>query len=392
MRILQINSVCGIRSTGRICTDIANVLKTNNIECQIAYGREEVPKEYENIAKRIGTETDVKFHAFSSRIMDNSGFCSRRVTEKFLKWVVEWNPDVIHLHNIHGYYIDVEQLFSFLKKTKKPVVWTLHDCWPFTGHCTYFDFINCNKWITSCGKCPQKNKYPSSMLLDASSANFKRKKKFFTGVDNLTIVTPSDWLAQLVKKSFLQDYPVEVIHNGIDLNTFRKSEKNIKQQYGLEGKRIILAVADGWGPRKGLEDIIQLSVKLRDDEKIVMVGFSGSEREKIPESIMTISRTNNIQELVDLYSSADVFINPTYEDNYPTVNLEAQACGIPVVTYKTGGSIESVPDDNIVDIGDINALLVKIRCYNNLKVCSRELFDKNIAYNLYLDLYRKIVR
>lgn len=392
MKILEINSVCGIGSTGRICTDIAKVLSENNHECYIAYGREKAPDEYEHIAKRIGNNRDVNFHVIKSRIFDNSGFGSKRATKKFIKWIIELNPDIIHLHNIHGYYINVEILFNFLKEFNKPVIWTLHDCWPFTGHCTYFDFANCNKWKNNkCGSCPQKMKYPTSLFFDASSRNYEKKKLLFNSIDNLTIVTPSKWLALLVGQSFLKDHAIEVINNGIELNTFKKTNTNVRDKYGLTGKRIILAVADGWGPRKGLNDIIRLSKILPEDNKIIMVGLNGNEQEKIPENIITISRTNNVQELVDLYSSADVFINPTYEDNYPTVNLEAQACGTPVITYRTGGSVESVPQSNIVNVGDIEALAEKVLNSNILEIKDRDNFDKNIAYTKYLELYKNVI-
>lgn len=393
MRVLQINSVCGIRSTGRICTDIARVLIETKNECCIAYGRETVPNEYKCFAKRIGTNRDVKLHAMQARVFDNSGFGSKKVTKEFIKWVTEWNPDIVHLHNIHGYYINVEILFQFLRDFKKPVVWTLHDCWSFTGHCTYFDYVTCEKWKNNmCGSCPQKKKYPASMFIDASSKNFEKKKDLFNCVDNLTIVTPSKWLGTLVGQSYLKNHSVEIINNGIELSTFKKSNNNIRDKYGLIGKKIILAVADGWGPRKGFNDIIRLSQILSEDNKIIMVGFSGNEQEKVPKNIITISRTNNVQELVDLYSAADVFINPTYEDNYPTVNLEAQACGIPVITYNTGGSIESVPAKNIIDVGDVEALAEKIYNSDNLEIKNRDLFDKNIAYTKYLELYKKLLK
>ena len=392
MRVLQINSVCGIRSTGRICTDIAKVMIENKNECCIAYGREKIPKEYKDVAKKIGTDYDVKLHAIQARLFDNSGFGSKKATKNLIKWIAEWNPDIIHLHNIHGYYINIEILFNFLSEYKKPVIWTLHDCWAFTGHCTYFDYIGCEKWRNSiCGNCPQKKKYPCSLFLDFSSKNFRKKRELFNSIDNLTIVTPSKWLGKLVGQSFFKHYPVEIIHNGVDLDIFKRSTNNIRERYGLIGKKIILAVADGWGPRKGFDDIIKISRVLPEDNKIIMVGFSGNEQEKVPENIITISRTNNVQELVELYSSADVFINPTYEDNYPTVNLEAQACGTPVITYNTGGSIESVPEENIVAVGSLEELVEKIYNSENLKIKDRVLFDKNLAYARYLELYTKVL-
>lgn len=393
MKILMINVTCGTGSTGRICTDLAEALSKAGNDIKIAYGRGDVPEKYQKYAIRIGSDFDVNMHALKSRLFDSAGFESKIVTKKFIKWVKNYDPDIIHLHNVHGYYINIEILFNFLKEFNKPVIWTLHDCWPFTGHCAYFDFAGCNKWKNNdCGSCPQKKKYPTSLVVDASSKNFERKKNLFNSIANLTIVTPSEWLASLVNQSFLKEHSIEVINNGIELNTFKKTSSKVRNKYGLNDKRIILAVADGWGPRKGLHDVIRLSKILPDDNKIIMVGLNGSENEKIPDKIIGIPRTSNVLELVDLYSTADVFINTTYEDNYPTVNLEAQACGTPVITYRTGGSIESVPKDNIVNVGDIETLKEKILNSNNLKIKNRDFFDKNIAYNKYFELYSKTIK
>lgn len=205
------------------------------------------------------------------------------------------------------------------------------------------------------------------------------------------MVTPSRWLANLTQKSILSSYPVEVIRNGIDLTIFKKTRSSFREHFNLMDKKIILAVADGWGPRKGLDDIFKLAKRLNYNEKVVMVGFSGNKKNvKVPDNIIVIPRTNNVQELVEIYSASDVFINPTYEDNYPTVNLEAQACNIPVITYRTGGSIESVPEDNIVSVGDVDEMLRKIRNCEQLKINDKELFDKNLTYTRYLELYKKI--
>ena len=393
MKVLLINTVCGIRSTGRICTDLSDILSERMIECRIAYGRGMVPANYKKISKRIGTDKDVKIHALSARIFDNAGFGSKNATTEFLKWVKVWNPDVIHLHNIHGYYLDIKQLFIFLKKINKPVIWTLHDCWAFTGHCVYFDYVHCNKWQKGCNHCPQKEKYPSSKILDCSANNYRIKKELFSGVKKMIIVTPSKWLAGLVKRSFLKEYTVKVIPNGIDLNCFSFLQSNVRNKLGIGDKTFILSVADGWSePRKGLADIIELSKKLDEQEQLVIVGYSGKERVTLPNNILTIRRTNNVKELVELYSAADVFINTTHEDNYPTVNLEAQACGTPVITYQTGGSIESVPQENIVEVGNIHSLLSKIRQYKNLNLTKKELLDKNRFYSEYLELYNKVIK
>ncbi len=341
MRVLMINSVCGIRSTGRICTDIAQNLKSLGNECKIAYGRETVPEKYKDFAVLIGSDTDVKTHALSSRIFDNAGFMSKGVTKKFIEWVKEYDPDVIHLHNIHGYYINIEILFDYLRRCNKRIIWTLHDCWPFTGHCSYFDFAACDKWKTGCYNCPQKKEYPQSLVMDNSKKNYEKKKKIFGSVPNLTIVTPSVWLKNLVKESFLKEYDVEVINNGINLEVFKPQESELRKKYSIEDKKIILGVAAIWDRRKGLDYFTELSKKLDDSYKVVVIGISDEQLKMLPDNVLGITKTNSITELAQWYSLADVFVNPTLEDNYPTTNLEAIACGTPVITFNTGGSVES---------------------------------------------------
>lgn len=333
MKVLMINSVCGIRSTGRICTDLAEVLEQNGHECKIAYGRETVPEKYQKYAVRIGSDFGVKLHALQSRIFDNAGFGSKRATERFVEWVKEYDPDVIHLHNIHGYYINIEVLFKYLAEANKPVVWTLHDCWSFTGHCAYFSYVGCDKWKTGCSKCIQKKSYPSCILFDRCKKNWLLKKDLFTSVKKMTLVTPSKWLASLVKESYLGKYLVKVIPNGIDLDVFKPSPSDFREKNGLVGKRIILGVASVWDKRKGFEDFIELSKIVDENTKIVLVGLSKAQLPNLPKNILGIERTDNAKELAKIYTAADVLFNPTYEDNFPTVNLEAQACGLPVISY-----------------------------------------------------------
>ena len=385
MKVLQINSVCGIRSTGRICSDLAEVLEQNGHECKIAYGRETVPEKYQKYAVRIGSDFDVKLHALQSRIFDNAGFGSRRATEKFIEWVKEYDPDVIHLHNIHGYYINIEVLFNYLAKADKPVVWTLHDCWAFTGHCAHYSYVKCGKWNVGCYNCPQKKSYPSSFLFDYSKQNWIKKNVLFTSVNNMTLVTPSKWLANEVKQSFLSKYPVNVIPNGIDLNVFKPTPSDFREKNSLVGKKIILGVASAWGLKKGLFDFVELSKCLDEDYKIVLVGLTEKQKKELPSNILKITRTNNIHELAEIYTAADVFFNPTYEDNYPTVNLEAQACGTPVITYRTGGSVESIPEENVVEQGDLRKAISKFESF--LEIAKNIALDKHLLMKNYLEAY-----
>lgn len=361
MKVLMINSVCGIRSTGRICTDLAANLESQGHEVKIAYGRESVPEKYQKYGVRIGNECNVLINALKCRLFDNDGFSAKKQTKKILNWAEEYNPDELWIHNLHGYYINVELLFEWIKsRPQMKVKWTFHDCWPITGHCSHFDYVQCSRWITGCYKCPLKRQYPKSIFYDNSRKNYRLKKMLFDGINNLEIITPSTWLADLVKKSYFKNYPVTVVNNKIDLSIFKPTRSNFREKYGLENKIIILGVASVWSKKKGLDDFIRLSNILDENYKIVMVGLTKKQIKKTPKSILAIEKTNSAKELAQIYTAADIFLNLTYEDNYPTVNLESQACGTPVITYRTGGSIESVPKENTVEQGNIDELLLKI--------------------------------
>ena len=396
MRILQINTVCGITSTGKICTDLYNVLKQEGHDCLIAYGKANAPDGYNTY--RICGKLNNHIDALQSRIFDNQGFNSTFATEKLIKKIKDYNPDVIHLHNLHGYYLNVKVLFNYLKKEfKGKIIWTLHDCWPFTGHCAYFDYVNCDSWQSKCNHCLNKNTYPKSIIFDNSKNNFQRKIKYITGVKNLTLVSPSQWLADLTRVSIIKDYPVKVINNGIDTSVFKPATSNFKKEKSLIGKKIILGVANVWERRKGLDDFVKLSRLLSDHFIIVLVGLDDEQLTGLPKNIYGIKRTNSIKELAEIYSVADVFLNPTYEDNYPTTNLEALACGTPIITYKTGGSIESVEEGYgyVVEKGDINSvtnIIKNIQIKENSKLDFSkfiEKFDKNNKFKEYLELYKE---
>lgn len=396
MKVLQINSVCGVGSTGRIATDIHGMLIEQEHESYIAYGRGKA-RNCDNTIK-IGSKFDNYTHVALTRVFDKHGFGSKRATVEFIKEVKEIDPDIIHLHNIHGYYMNIEILFDYLKEISKPVVWTLHDCWSFTGHCAYFDYVGCEKWENGCYDCPQKGKYSSSILLDNSKENYNKKKALFTGVKNMTIVTPSKWLSGLVKQSYLKDYHVKVIHNGIDLDVFKPTESKFREVYGNYDKFIILGVASVWEERKGLKYFFELSKTLAKDEIIVLVGITEKQKSELPENVIGITRTNNTKELAEIYTKADVFVNPTLEDNFPTTNLEAMACGTPVITFETGGSIECIDENTgyAVEKGSIEELRKTISKIKRVKPSSKDCinrasqFNKDIKFNEYIDLYKEI--
>ncbi|MBQ6979034.1 MAG: glycosyltransferase [Clostridia bacterium] len=358
MKILIINSVCGIGSTGRICTDIAREFEKNGDEVKIAYGRSNyVPEQFRKYSVKIGNGFDVKMHVLKTRLTDKHGLGSKRATRKFLKWAEEYNPNLLWLHNLHGYYINYELLFKWIKsRPEMQVKWTLHDCWAFTGHCSYFTISKCEQWKTHCSHCIQKKNYPSS-IKDSCNSNFERKKQAFTGVKNMTFITPSKWLANLVKQSFLREYDVEIHYNTINTDVFKPTQSDFREKYCLQNLKVVLGVASVWNERKGLDDFIKLAAMLDDKYKIVLVGLNKKQIKSMPKNILGIERTNNPEELAAIYTAADVFLNLTYEDNYPTVNLEAQACGTQCITYRTGGSVESVPAENVVEQGDLKSIV-----------------------------------
>jgi putative colanic acid biosynthesis glycosyltransferase len=398
MKVLQINSVCGIGSTGRIATDIHNILIEQGHESYIAYGRD-LPKNCDDVI-RIGSEIDNYTHVAKTRILDKHGFGSKRATIEFIKKVKELDPDIIHLHNIHGYYIHVEILFDYLKEANKTVVWTLHDCWSFTGHCSHFDYIGCDRWKTGCFDCPQKRQYPQSYLLDNSKWNYENKRNLFTGLSDMTIVTPSEWLAKKVKNSFLKEYKIEVIPNGIDLTFFRQIQSNFRKKNRLEDKFIILGVANNWISKKGFFDFLKLAESLRPDELIILVGVTKEQKKELPNNILGVTKTNSKSELAEIYSTSDIYINLTYEEVMGLTNVESMACGLPVITYDSGGSKECISNDTgwiakKGDLQEIRRIISDIRdndysiYKNHCLLRAKDYYNKDRMVNDYLKLYHR---
>ena len=400
MKILQINSVCGVGSTGRIATDLHAVLKTAGHESMIAYGRDK-PLNCDRTIK-IGKQFDVYMHVAKTRFFDRHGFGSKNATRKLIKEIEKYQPDLIHLHNLHGYYLNVEILFNYLKKLKKLIVWTLHDCWAFTGHCAHFEYAKCTCWqMGGDHHCIQKKEYPTSWWLNNSKNNYKRKKKAFTGVENLTIVTPSEWLASYVKQSFLKEYPIKIINNGIDLDIFKPQRSDFEAKNKLYNRFMILGVTNSWNQKKGLDYFLELAQTISWNEVIVLVGLSEEQKLNLPSKILGITRTDSVKALAEIYATADVFVNPTLEDSFPTTNLEALASGTPVITFDTGGSPESVTKDVgfVTKQGDLEALIKKInqikrngKIYYSKKARNRAetFYDKNDRFNDYLHLYQQL--
>ncbi|MGC9151640.1 MAG: glycosyltransferase [Microbacter sp.] len=399
--LFQINTVGNSGSHGQIAEAIGNLAMEHGWISYIAYARR--PRASKSKLIKIGTKWDIGMHVFQTRLFDRHGFASRRATKILIKRIKAIQPDIIHLHNIHGYYLNIELLFEYLSFANIPVIWTLHDCWPITGHCSHFDFIGCDKWKTGCFECPQKNRYPKSILFDRSRKNYQQKKEFFTSIPNLTIVPVSKWLGNVVKQSFLRKKAVRVIYNGIDTTLFVPLDVNkMKSKLRLEGKFIILGVASVWDDRKGLNDFVRLSQLLDSQYQIVLVGLTQQQIKKLPHTIIGISKIESTNQLVKYYSGANVFLNPTLEDTFPTTNLESLACGTPVITYKAGGSPEAIDSTTgiIVEKGDIHGIVNAIKMIHSKgksfysSACREravQFFSKEDRFEEYIDLYNELL-
>lgn len=367
-RLLQINPVIRTNtSTGRIMQEIGELAMANGWESYVAYsgGRDGV-KPCKSKLMPVGGKLDVAFHGLWTRLTDRHGLASWFATKRFIREIKELNPDVIHIHNIHGYFLNYKMLFEYLKGAGTPVIWTVHDCWLYTGHCYYYSSIGCDKWMSGCGNCPQRTAFPASWFIDRSKQNLKDKSESFNSIkDKLTIVPVSEWIRGEMSRSILQNCHFQVIHNGIDLNVFdvQPDDKAVREKYGLGDKHIILGLASIWSKEKGWDDFMEMSKMLNEGEVIVMVGVTEEQQKRLPANIIGIRRTENVRQLAELYSAAVAFVNPTWQDNYPTVNLESIACGTPVVTYRTGGSIEAVTEKTgyVVEQGDVKGLLDAVR-------------------------------
>ena len=402
MRIVQING--GAKgSTGKIMMGIAEVARAQGHEVMCASPITTTNRDAGEDCGyyRIGTFNSRRVNVALARITGFNGCFAWLETYKLLKKIDEFKPDIIHLHNLHDSYINLSMLFSYIKKHNVPTVWTLHDCWAFTGQCPHFTIVKCDKWKAGCHNCPQYKEYPAS-LYDNTKKMWQLKKKWFTGVKNMTIVTPSEWLAGLARESYLKQYPIEVINNGIDLNVFKPTHSNFREQYGIPGdKYIVLGVSFAWGYRKGLDCFVEMAEKLGEQYQIVLVGTDDEIDKNLPHNIISIHRTQNQKELAEVYSAADVFVMPTREENYPTVNMEAIACGTPVVTFDTGGSPEMLDDKTgiVVEANDIEATKKAIKDICEKKRCNDEEyivaysknFDMKKRFAEYIELYANVL-
>lgn len=394
MKVLQINSVCGYGSTGNIVVDLYHALNEQGHECCIAYGRGTAPDNVQSY--RIGSDLDVYMHGIISRITDKHAFYSKRATKRLVRWMKDYDPDVIHLHNLHGYYINIEILFEALKQMDKPVVWTLHDCWAFTGHCAHYTKAGCYKWMSGCGNCPQKKGYPSTVFIDNSYKNYAKKKDIFNKVANVMIVAPSQWLADQVQKSFLSKITRKVIYNGVDLSVFQPTQGDFREKYCLEDKKIILGVANVWNEGKGLYVFNDLAKELDDTYKIVLVGVTQKQRLQMDDRILCIDRTGSKQELAEIYSTADLFLNPSVEETMGLTTVEALACGTNVLVRNSTALPEIVeynkkkilPEDDICEAVK-ETLKGKSDVQSNRMSAFR--YEKQEQYMKYVGLYHELI-
>ena len=403
--LFQISIEVNSGSVGRIAEQIGQVAISHGWESYITYARNHLSSQSKTI--KIGTKWELYWHGIMTRLFDRHCLHSTKATKKLIQQIDRLKPDIIQLHHIHGYFLNMEVLFKYLSSISIPVVWIFHDCWAMTGHCAHFDYVGCTKWLKQCEYCEQKKFYPGSYLQDRSFENYLLKRRLFTSVKNMTIVPVSNWLGSIVSQSFLRDYPVEVIQNGIDLGLFSPQNSQCINRMKIrlelsEHSVVLLGVASTWDQRKGLYDFIQLYDIIPSEWEIVLVGLSKSQIKKLPAGIIGIERTENVTQLATLYSLASVFINPTWEDTFPTTNLEALACGTSVITYRTGGSVESVSEEvgYVVEKGDIMAIkdcvgeiVIKGKnIYNN--ACRNRalaLYNKDDRFEDYIKLYNRLI-
>ena len=406
-RVLQINTVAVHGSTGRITEGIGSSAIEHGYESFIAYGRNK-PSDSTSTLVRIGNTFSVNEHVIQTRLLDRQGLASKMATRSFVKEIIKINPDIIHLHNLHGNYINYKILFDYLSSSRKPVVWTIHDCWPITGHCVHFTAVNCDKWRTGCCNCPRLYSYPRSILFDRSRLNYLNKKASFTSISRMYLTPVSYWLGGVLAQSFLNMYPIKPIHNGIDLTSFYprpESEEGIRRKYKLGNRFIVLGVATGWSSENGLYDFIQLREQLNDQFVIVLVGVTERIKALLPNGIVGIFRTDSQDELAELYSTADIFVNGSFEETFGLVTAEAMACGTPAIVYNSTACPEIVNPDvgYVIPVRDIVAMASTIKTQYALSKEERmaqssrctsyimKFFRKEDRYAEYVSLYDRIL-
>lgn len=407
MKLVQIN-ICDFGSTGRIMRQIHDTATKNGIESWCFYGKGKQSEENNRMIK-FSTPLDYYSHVFAGLVFDRYGFGSKWDTQRLIEYLKDIKPDIIHLHNIHSFVLNLEMLFEYIKYSNIKVVWTLHDSWSFTAFCGNPEFHNCEKWKYECSNCPHRlskqGRKRRSIFYDYSRTAFRRKKNAFCDVNNISIVSPSNWLKKNVEQSYLNYGELKTIHNGVDLDVFNpnvieipEGKNEIRRNYGIPTDcNLLLGVASVWTDAKGLNTFFQMGKMINDNTKILLVGLNDSQMKSLPENIIGVKRIENVVDLAKLYAISDVFINPTLADTFPTVNMESLACGTPVVTYNTNGSPESVGEGcgYVVEQGNTKILLEMAK--KAISSCDREVcrryaeksFDFNTTIEKYFNLYKE---
>jgi putative colanic acid biosynthesis glycosyltransferase len=401
-KLLQITIDGNTGSTGKIAEAIGELAIANGWVSYIAHAIH--PRPSKSLIITIGSKFDFLFHVLLTRVFDRHGLGSKRATIKLVRQIKEIKPDIIQLHHLHGYYINIKVLFEFLSKETIPIVWIFHDCWSVTGHCAHFDFVGCEKWKTECNQCPQKRDYPASLFVDRSRKNFKLKKELFTSISNLTIVSVSNWLNTIVKASFLGSFHRKVIYNGIDTEIFTPLAycEKVKSELNIPGKFLILGVAGVWGPKKGLYDFFELSKRIDKNDQILIVGLTKDQLKNLPSNIIGLPLIEDHAELSKLFATADVYMNLSVEETFGLTTAESLSCGTPAIVYNATACPEIIDSDTgiIVDKNNITSLIEAIE---TIKKNGKEfysdacrsrainLFDKNERFREYIKLYEQLI-
>lgn len=404
--LLQIAITAGGGSIGSITTQIGDsFVKTFGGNSFITYHFRCYPSpSSKNISIKVGTPLSFLVHILWTRLFDAHGLASWYDTKKLIRVIEEKHIDIVHLHNIHGYYVNIKMLINYLRENNIPVVWTIHDCWNFTGHCAHYYEVNCYRWKKGCAKCPYKKRYPKSILMNRSAHMFNFKKELFTSLDNVVLIPVSNWQEEILRESFLGNKRIIRVYNGIDTDVFRPCDNtdSIKSKYGLKNRFVLLGVATGWGPDKGSLDYIKLSKLLPKDYQIVLVGLNDDAAKQFPSDIMCLPRTNSQNELVELYSVADVLMSLSYQESMGLTIVEAMACGTPAIVYNNTAQPELVNTNTgiVVETGNVDQVYSAVKdirkkgkqFYSNFcRERAESFFSNTKCYGQYMEVYNLIL-
>lgn len=399
--LLQINVDANNGSNGSIARDIGSIALSKGWKSYIAYGRRHIPCDSELI--RIGNDFDVKLHGLLTRLFDLHGLGSILATKRFLRKVDRIKPDIIHLHNIHGYFLNYNILFKYLIKHQIPVVWTFHDCWPFTGHCGYFEKYGCTKWKSECKSCPGYKDYPRSAFFDLSRFQYALKKQLFTSLDTIHVTTVSAWLKGLTEQSYFSKYPIHVVYDGIDTESFVYRNSDLRTLYHIEDKIVLMSAAANWTAQKGWNDYIELSKILPDDCIIMLLGVTDEQSKNLPSNIIPVARVEGKDKLAEYYSMADILLNLSYQETFGMTTAEAMSCGTPGISYNRTACPELITSETgiVVEAGDMDAIIAAIKTIqSNGKDFYREACRQRVLDNFdfkkvnrkFFDIYQDIIK